>query len=368
MAVQFSDFNQAPDEGFLSKILQGYSALNSFKRLPQENQQRAQGIEASRLANSLAQAREPYNEQTALLDNEMKQAKIQQLLRANSGRNLTPSGDMANALYLAQAEAQLGANHPEVVAMKEQFKLQQDKDRALMSHRENMSQSRDWSTLGQAAKENTLSLGRAINPQMTDTELAKFFREGGTFQELAQASGVSPEKLDDLSRQYAATNATISSIQQGKGAEAELAVMDDFITTGLEKYVDRFAGYSPTQIANAFSNEPRDIDDQAKFLAARAIAAEQSAIRARLAGASNAQEALRELKNLSLNEAKIFRPQVKREVYRKMQAYISDTLTKAAHARFDAMSPKFKRKDDRDLVNALNKPATEENDPLGLFK
>ncbi len=116
--------------------------------------------------------------------------------------------------------------------------------------------------------------------------------------------------------------------------------MSDFITKAIEPYGTTFFGYSPQQISDSFSKNPKDIDKQAKFLAARALAAEQAAIRARLAGASNASEALKDLKASSLNEFKIFKPLVSPAIYAKTQRYIDEELGKAAKARFSVMRGK----------------------------
>lgn len=346
MPLNLPNFIGAPTDNLLEHQLQGYNsifapqmmqnrlqadqlanALNKYRleqTLPEE-------FRAQQISNQLNQARVPYA-------GEVAQAELDNLRRQSLFSNYT--GAAREALSLEMLRRQYGEDSPVYKNALQAYELGQENTRSNIGAREALNTYRGWNSLNQAAKENTLATGRGIAPQFTDRQLADFYANGGTHEELGQLVGKSPAEVAEAQKVFGATNATISAIQQGEGALAEEEVMGPFIAEGLGAYPSSFFGYSPAQVADAFKKGPKDVDKQAKFLAARALAAEQAAIRARLAGASNASEALRDLKAASLNEFKIFRPLVSSDVYAKTQRYIDEELGKAAKARFAVMRGK----------------------------
>lgn len=129
MAIQLPNFNQPAEEGFLSKILQGYSAANALQRLPQQNEQlnlmneqqqianqfapqrMEQENEQMRLMNALQQAREPFAQQLA-------QGEVESQQRANRGALGNMIQDVNNVVQ------QYGFNSPEAEAARQWFQGQ----------------------------------------------------------------------------------------------------------------------------------------------------------------------------------------------------------------------------------------------------
>jgi hypothetical protein len=322
MPLNSINFNQQPvDMGYqdmLGNILKGYSAYLQPEAARQE-------VEGAGLNNALKQIQLQYAPQTA-------EANIANLQRQAQFGGYT--GAAQEALSLEMLKRQYGEDHPVYQNALNAYQLGQQNTRSNIDTRGALNQYRGWNSLNQAAKENTLSAGRGIAPQLTDKQLVDFYAQGGSNEQLGEMVGKSPQEVAEAERRYAATNSTISNLQQGEGALAEEEVLSKFITPALAKYSGTWFGYSPSQVMDAFKSDKVSEDDQAEFLAARALAAEQAAIRARLANASNAQEALRDLKASSLNEFKIFQPFINPSVYAKTQRNIDRELGNAARARF----------------------------------
>lgn len=156
-------------------------------------------------------------------------------------------------------------------------------------------------------------------------------------QQYAMQNGYSQNEASNLEKQYAPTSSTISSIQQTEGALAEEHLMSQEIDRGLSKFGRTLFGYSPEQVIGQFKSDKASIEDQAEFLKARALANEQSGIRAKLANSSSAHEALKSLQADSLNDFKIFRGRVSPEVYALTQKKLDAALSNMAKARIYAM-------------------------------
>lgn len=340
-------FNSTPvDMGLgntLKNMMEGYHFASAPKMIEQkmEAERLANAMNEYRLQNSMPeelraqQLRNQMDSDRAPYIAPMEQARLDNLRNQSQFGNFT--GSAREALSLEMLRRQYGEDSPVYQNALRSYQLGLDNTQSNIDNRTFLQQTRPWSTLSKPAQENTLSVGRDIAPQLTDAQLAQHYMNGGTQEQLAQLVGKSPEAVANAEKKYAATNATISAIQQGEGALAEDIILGEFVSEGLEPYAATYYGYSPQQIADAFKQDPQSVDKQAKFLAARALASEQAAIRARLAGSSNASEALKDLKATSLNEFKIFRPLVSPKVFAKTQRYIDETLTKAAKARFSSM-------------------------------
>jgi len=328
MPLSTLGFNINPVETGYGDLLKQFMSGYNAHLVPQAAEAE---VRRAQLENALKEQQVKYAAPTA-------EANIANLQRQAQFGGYT--GPAQEALSIEMLRRQYGDESPVYQNAVNAYRLSQENTRSNIGAREALNTYRGWNSLNQAAKENTLATGRGIAPEFTDRQLADFYAQGGTHEELGRMVGKSPEDVAKAEKVFGATNATISALQQGESALAEEKVMGDFISKAIEPYGTSFFGYSPIQIADAFKSSPKDIDKQAKFLAARALAAEQTAIRARLAGSSTASEALKDLKAASLNEFKIFRPLVSPAVYAKTQKYIDEELGKTAQARFTVMRGK----------------------------
>lgn len=343
MALNLPNFAGIKPESFLEAMLRGQKAAHAPQTIQNElessrlinaiNQYKLEHLlpeelKAQQLNNQMVQGRAPYAAQLA-------EAELENLRRQSQFGNL--SGPAREALSLEMLKRQYGEDNPVYQNALRSYELALQNTESNIANRSFLQNTRPWSSLSKPAQENTLSVGRDIAPGLTDAQLAEFYMNGGTHEGLATMVGKSPEEAMNAQKKYAATNSTITAIQQGEGALAEDMVLGDFVSKGLGLYPRTFFEYSPAQIADAFKGDTKSVDKQARFLAARALASEQAAIRARLAGSSNASEALRDLKATSLAEFKILKPLVSPEIFAKTQKYIDETLTSAAKARFSTM-------------------------------
>ena len=199
-----------------------------------------------------------------------------------------------------------------------------------------LNRFRAFNSLPAAAKENLLAGYRALG--LDELEAQEKIAERKTPGQVALEMGYTKEEAEQLDKQFAPTSSTIADIQKARGAAAEEDVLSKKTNEALAPYAQRFFGYSPKQIKDAFSNEPGKVDKMAKFYAARALQPEIAGIRARMAGASNAHEALKEIQQDALNKFKVFEGELSPEAYKKAQEYIGEWLQEATQERTRVMS------------------------------
>jgi len=200
--------------------------------------------------------------------------------------------------------------------------------------RNGLSQSaRVWSSAPANIKEEMIAQARGIlGPKYDDNFIMNHLYGGGTmddFREIASQEGRDPNTNEKI---YSTTAAGRNTLQQQEGSLAELGVLEDEITKGMEKYGGNvFLGYSWPQVVDQIKGESDE--EQGKFLAARALQIEAAGARTRIAGGSNAAEALKEMRENSLSEIKIVRPLVSQKAWTIAQQEINRTLKKALHAK-----------------------------------
>ncbi len=123
-----------------------------------------------------------------------------------------------------------------------------------------------------------------------------------------------------------------------RGALAEEQYIHKTITDAMAPYSKKYNGYSPKQFWDAGKKDDASVDKMAKFYAARALQPEIAGIRSRMAGGSNAAQALHDIQTDALNRIKIMDWRVSPEAYEKAQDYISKWMVGMTQARLDAMA------------------------------
>lgn len=189
---------------------------------------------------------------------------------------------------------------------------------------------RIWNSLPANVKNDAIATGVGLG--YTPDEVAIALSSGKTLKQLAESAG---KDIGDVEKVYAPTTPNITQMKNQEGALAEIDVLEDKTTNAMSPYSRKFFGYSPKQITESLSGT--NTDEQARYLAARAMQPELAGVRTRLAGGSNAQEALSDMTQKSLGNAKIFEPLVSPEVYEKTQRYMNQWLKEATHARTKAI-------------------------------
>jgi hypothetical protein len=173
-------------------------------------------------------------------------------------------------------------------------------------------------------------LAQATSFGYTPDQAAAMFIKGASLSDLAKEKGFDQDPNSWPAPDYAPTAANRTLYQRRNSSLAELNQLNPVLTQALAPYSQRVAGYSPAQIADAISNS--DPDQQAKFLAAKALTPEMSALRLKVMQGQVGIEAIRELQNASMGNIKSFQSLVNPDVYTKANQYMDQWLGQATGA------------------------------------
>lgn len=157
------------------------------------------------------------------------------------------------------------------------------------------------------------------------TEATDALKNNVPISELAKKKGFDPSNMPTPI--FGTTVGSLTQVQKRQQALSEINSLNPTLTEAIKPYSQRIAGYSPTQIASAIKGD--DPDQQARFLAARALVPEMTALRARAMGANIGIETLREITNSSMGHIQVFESLVDPSVYEKAQQYVDKWLTDA---------------------------------------
>jgi hypothetical protein len=167
--------------------------------------------------------------------------------------------------------------------------------------------------------------GMGYDPQ----DATNLFMQGHSLQDLAKAKGFDPESMPDPI--YPVTKGGLAKIQTRQQALAEINNLNPILTDALAPYSHRIFGYSPKQVSQALSGT--DPDQQAKFLAAKALQPELSSIRLRaMQGGQVGIEAIREVTNASMGNIKSYQSLVDPKVYASANQYVDQWINQATNA------------------------------------
>ncbi len=332
------------------------------------------------LQNSFDRVRNKYaepNAQLGLQQKELanqyygpeKEAHIAQMLASAKHSNNPLSrltGLPAEAAALSQVLSD--PNIPQEIkqGLQRDFENRRNVQESLYSSRTKNTQVKDFQLLPADSKINVLSEYAGIG--IGEKDAIGLFNQGITPQALLeQQSGsqnINPQDFvsslqglqsngGEINKQYPATSATRTSVQQTEGALAEEEYISPIITDAMKPYARKFLGKSPKQMYDALSSDPNKIDKVAKFYAARALQPEIAGIRTRMAGGSSAHEALRDIQKDALNKIDILDSEVSPEAYAKAQEYISDWIGGMTRARVNAMKGQSKNTKAKELSSQL---------------
>lgn len=184
---------------------------------------------------------------------------------------------------------------------------------------------------------------------------------GATGVKLRDALGAQNiEEINSIDKVFSPTNSSITQQQTQDARGAGLDVLEKLVSEwgGKHRIV---GGHSPKLIYQMISGDSED--EQAKFLAQRAVQPELAGGRAALATGSNSHSALKEIQEKSLGNSKIFQSLVSPSVYRKTQHYINFAIQKENDARrrklYNIKSPKNENSN-----NPISELSQEEFDKL----
>jgi hypothetical protein len=278
-------------ENFIPNVLNSY---HNPLRLREEREAAARAKEAEEMKNNFLKTYGPRTEEAKIALLEAKAGNARRLARGGSGGGLGGSGG--------------GKGNT-------------------------TSSLRAWQSTPMNVRNDIIAKGAGLG--YSPEEVVSAMVSGKSLKDLALQAGM---KLEDAEKLYSPTTANITALKNQEGSAAELDYLEKKTKDALSPYSRKIGGYSPAQIIQAISGE--DVNEQAKFLAARAIQPEIAGARSRITGGSNAQEALHDAQSAALGSSKIFESLISPEVYAKTQEYINLWLKEAFNTRKDVISNK----------------------------
>jgi len=183
----------------------------------------------------------------------------------------------------------------------------------------------------------------------------KLIVEGKSLPEIYKEQG---KEMSDAIKSHLPTSANRTQQKSQDAGAAELDSLEEFASAGMAPYSRKFFGYSPSQIGEALSGQNED--EQAMYLAGRALQPEIAAARSRIAGGSNAQQALEHAQESALGSSKIFEALVSPSVFLKTQELIRRELKKALAARRSVIYNETQTDKKIDAINKAEQPSDED--------
>ncbi len=183
---------------------------------------------------------------------------------------------------------------------------------------------RAFSALPAAARENMLAQMRPLTPHMNDVERINLLNHGASLEsirEQAAANGIDVENVEPI---LSPTTANVTKLKNQEGASAELDFLEQKTAGPMSQYSRKVFGYSPAQVIDAISG--KNPEEQAEFLAARALQPEIAGARQLISGGSTAMEAMHRAQADALGYVKIFEGLVDPEVAHLAQKKINNWL------------------------------------------
>ncbi len=199
-------------------------------------------------------------------------------------------------------------------------------------------------------------IAQATSFGYTPDEAAADFLKGSSLTDLAKNKGFDSDPTNWPAPDYSPTSANRTLYQRRNSALAEINALNPILTQSLAPYSQRVAGFSPAQIAGAISNS--DPDQQAKFLAAKALMPEMAALRLKVMQGQVGIEAIREVNNASMGNIKSFQSLVNPDVYTKANKYMDQWLSQATGAANKIMTS--------GKPGAGTEQKSDNSDPLGI--
>lgn len=169
-------------------------------------------------------------------------------------------------------------------------------------------------------------LAQAAGMGYDPTEASKQLIEGKSLKDLAEAKGFDFNNMP--TPVYPTTKNALAQIQKRQQAVTEINTLNPILTDAIAPYAQTFKGYSPRQIADAMNGD--DPEKQAKYLAAKAVMPEMSALRTKAMGGDVGVEAIKLIQDASMGHIQSFNSLVKPEVYKRANELVDHWIEQAA--------------------------------------
>lgn len=349
MAVQFANFLGAPVEkpdfsgisNLFENVLKGYQMAGEPERMREEEKKKALERDSLLFANALKKKEVEHKDTEYALDDARQQGLINK-----------------NQYDIAREKLEL-QNAPEENRLANLFKqIQIEKMKRELSDPFGGKGEKPYKVFEALPAQDKLevtAVGRGMG--LTPTETVRRLHKGETLESIAESKGIN---VNDVEKIYSSSPVNVRNAQNRMGFLEELKSLEKPLEEAIAPYSQKIYGYSPQQLADAIKNT--DPDKQAKFLAARALQPELSALRLNVAGAKVGITAIQEMTNKSLGKSNIYEGLVKPQVYKKMQEYITKWVSDAGKAYNDKiLKPAVKIEASESLGKPIKAPTIPSN-------
>jgi len=185
-----------------------------------------------------------------------------------------------------------------------------------------------WTSLPVDWRSNTLAIGNALGYSARETEDA--FIAGKSLEDMAKDKGLPADILPDPA--YPPTKAQINAIQQRRGAQAEIEVLDKFITPAQAPYAQRVNGFPVQLAADSISADPKAQERVSDYVAAKMLQVEGFAARFKTLGGNVSEAAIDKLMQESLADFKIPGIVITPNIWEKASKKVTQKILEAGQA------------------------------------
>jgi hypothetical protein len=335
--MQAAGLYEAPNSGSLAGFNQGVKGVSGI--LDTLNQKKQLQLEQQ---NEAEKQQSLSNYRNANLDLKQQDVDINRERLSKMGA-LTP-----------YQQGQLDLMKQRLALEKAKGSTTSESQKARADYYKKMTESTNYRSL--PIDQKSALLAQASGMGYDPNEATSLFMQGKNIRDLAKDAGFNPENMPDAI--YPSTKKDIATINQRKSALQEINTLNPIVSSALAPYSQSIMGYSPKQVSEAISNT--DPDAQARFLAAKAIIPEMSAIRLRaMQGSQIGIEALREVTNASMSNVKAYKTLVTPEVYVQMNKYIDQWINQAADSANRINTSQLSQQEKSRTVGATPQQKTE---------
>jgi len=201
-----------------------------------------------------------------------------------------------------------------------------DSHKAIEEHQRQSLGRKHWDGLTPDTKAHLVAIGQGAG--IRGDQVEKAISSGQDFDTLLYDHGYSPDSPPDPI--YELTNANRKALSEREYASREIKYLSNFINKSTGDYAYKVKSFSPEQVKDALLG--KNDEQQASYLAARALSPELINLRLVLGAAKPTVHAIKAMGDKSMLNSKIFESLVSGKVWHRAQEIQDEQLQKAFSA------------------------------------
>lgn len=253
------------------------------------------------------------------------------LKNPQNNKSFAPTNELKNAQFFQDAKAGYipNTNRTQKVESPEQQKFYMDAFSAknphkiIEEHQQKLLARKHWDSLPSETKSHLVAIAQGAG--IRGDEVEKELSSGKSFDDILYSHGYDPKHPPEAI--YELTKSNQKSLNEREYASKEVKYLSDFINKATGDYASKVREYSPSQVKDALLG--KNEEQQAKFLAARALSPELINLRLLLGGAKGTVHAIKSMGEKSMLNNKVFESLVSNKVWHRTQEIMDRELQKA---------------------------------------